>query len=188
GDEAVSTPRQRLDEDGLPRVIAQHSSNLEDVTLQNPRLNVSLGPQRLQQLSLRHQSSSPLYEEPKNRKRLRRQEDTFVDARVPRAPKALVIGVESKGGKALHRGQAEPRRYQNMTVRSRLYSLGLISSLADGRVERILRNTIVTRWTSCAWYQSADTLAIDDDRAASRRARGSLGRRRVHRLARPAQG
>src|SRR6267142_7073368 len=47
----------RLDEHGLPGVVAEHRSNGGDVALQHLRFNVSLWPESFEQLIVRHQST-----------------------------------------------------------------------------------------------------------------------------------
>jgi hypothetical protein len=53
---------QRLDEDGLPRVVAQNRSDRGDVALQHLWLNVRLRPQRVEELLASHESPGVLDE------------------------------------------------------------------------------------------------------------------------------
>jgi len=53
---------QRLDEDGLPRVVAQNRSDRGDVALQHLWLNVRLRPERVEELLVSHESPGVLDE------------------------------------------------------------------------------------------------------------------------------
>ena len=57
GDEPIASAGQRLDEQGLPRVVPEGASDLRDVALQDLRLNVRLGPERLEELIVGDQST-----------------------------------------------------------------------------------------------------------------------------------
>ena len=102
GDEAVPSPGQRLDEHGLPGVVPQNPSNGGDVALQNLRLNVSLRPERLEELSVGHQSPGVLDEIPQNGKGLGCQKNALF-GRAITTPEALVDGVEPERWELSHR-------------------------------------------------------------------------------------
>src|SRR5262249_20558453 len=54
-DESVPTPDEGLDEDGFLPVISENPSNLRDMALQDLRLDVGLGPHRVEEVRLRDQ-------------------------------------------------------------------------------------------------------------------------------------
>jgi hypothetical protein len=52
-------------------VIAEYSANVEDVALENVRLNMSVGPNAVQEFVLRYQASRMVHEVSQNGIRLR---------------------------------------------------------------------------------------------------------------------
>ena len=90
GDEAVSTPGQRLNKPRRLRLVPERAADLEDAALQDLWLDVRLGLHRLEEFLLRHQLPSMLHEIAQDSKCLGRQQHTLVLGRLPGAPKTLV--------------------------------------------------------------------------------------------------
>src|SRR5229473_6565086 len=108
GGEPVPSPGQRLDENGLPCVVPQHRPNGGDVALQHLRLNVRLRPDRLEELSVRHQSPGVLDEIPQHGKSLGGEQNALL-AQAITTPEALVDGVQPEWRKLSHRSRTEAR-------------------------------------------------------------------------------
>src|SRR2546425_9138452 len=102
GDKPVPTPGQRLNKPRRLRTVPKHAADLEDTTFQDLRLDVRLGPHRLEELLLRHQPSGMLHQIAQDSKRLGRQQQTLGLGGLPEAPKTLVDGVQPEWGKVLH--------------------------------------------------------------------------------------
>jgi hypothetical protein len=66
--ELVSPSGQGLDEERVLSVVAQLGSEVEDVPLQNLRLDIRIGPHRLEKFVLSHQPSGTIRQIQQNRK------------------------------------------------------------------------------------------------------------------------
>src|SRR5262249_17393994 len=76
-DELVPSPGQGLDEKRVLRTVSQSTPDLENVALEDLRLNDGIGPQRFEQLSLRYQASGMLDEIAQHREGLRPQQNAL---------------------------------------------------------------------------------------------------------------
>ena len=70
-DKVIPSSRQRFNESGILRVVTKSAPNIEDVALEHVRLNMSLGPHRIQEFVLRHQPARMVHEISQNGVRLR---------------------------------------------------------------------------------------------------------------------
>jgi hypothetical protein len=70
-DKLIPAPRQSLNKNRIFGAIAEYSPNVEDVPLENVRLNMSFGPNAVKKFVLRNQASRMVHEISQNGVRLR---------------------------------------------------------------------------------------------------------------------
>jgi hypothetical protein len=70
-DKLIPAPRKSLNKHRTLWVIAEYSPNVEDVALENVRLNMSVGPNAVKKFVLRNQASRMVHEVSQNGVRLR---------------------------------------------------------------------------------------------------------------------
>ena len=102
GDKPVAAPGEGLNKARGLRPVAERTADLEDAAFQDLRLDVRLGPHRLEELVLRHQLSRMRHQITQDGKRLGRQQNALVRSRLPEAPETLIDRVQPEWGKVLH--------------------------------------------------------------------------------------
>jgi len=101
-DEPVAAPVQCLNKERLLRTIPQRGSDLQNVLFHGLRLDMSIGPHRLNKLILCHEPLRVLHQISQDCERLGPQQNALVVSRIPAAPKTLVDSVKAERGKRLH--------------------------------------------------------------------------------------
>ena len=101
-DKPVSTPMQSLNKKRRLRPVAQRFSEIENEFFDGLRLDVSIWPDRIEQLIVRHEASGALHQMAQHCEGLGRQQDALVGALIGMVPKTLVYGVEPEWRKLFH--------------------------------------------------------------------------------------
>ncbi len=104
GNEPVTAFGHGLDEKRILRMVPEGTAHLEDVSLDGLRFDNAAGPDRVEQLLVRHQLPGVLHEIHEDGERFGGQQNALFAARIAGAPETLVMGVEPEWSELLHSG------------------------------------------------------------------------------------
>src|SRR5260370_27801803 len=103
GNEPVAALGHGFDEKRVLRTVPEGAAHLEDVSLDGLRFDNATGPDRFEQLLVRHQLPGVLHEIPEDGKRFGGQQNTLFTSRIAGTPETLVKGVEPEWREFHHR-------------------------------------------------------------------------------------